>query len=409
MSQSVNAEIIAIGTEILLGEITDTNSVFIARQLRDYGINLYYMTSVGDNRHRIADAIRIAMSRAQVVITCGGLGPTVDDMTRIAVADATGRELEFRQELLDQIAARFATFRVQMTENNRQQAYLPQGSIALENPVGTAPSFIVNHNEVDVISLPGVPREMKYLFTEKVVPYLRQKYQLGVIKARVLKTAGIGESMLDSMIGRELLEGANPTVGLAAHSGQVDVRITAKADTVEEAMVSIARIEQELMGRIGKHVYGHDEDRLERVLADNLKSVGKKIAIIEAGTGGNVGRLMNGTDESVVALTQTYNHPDQLGHDIKAGAGFSLRDLAQAAVMYVMDASDADIGIAIMTNPDVNEGADANESTAVLVRSHDKTRSRVFGFGGQADFAPRWISMWALSAAWGILREDANV
>src|SRR5882724_5253624 len=166
MVQNVNAEIIAIGTEILLGEITDTNSVFIARLLRDLGINLYFMTSVGDNEKRIADSIRIALGRAQIVITCGGLGPTIDDMTRQAVADATDRGLTFHQDLLDQIAERFKGFRSQMTENNKRQAYVPDNAIIIENPVGTAPSFVVEQGDKVVISLPGVPREMKFLMNE---------------------------------------------------------------------------------------------------------------------------------------------------------------------------------------------------------------------------------------------------
>ena len=237
MPENINAEIIAIGTEILLGEITDTNSVYIARLLRDIGLNLYYMTSVGDNEQRISDTIRIALSRAQVVITCGGLGPTIDDMTRQGVATATNRDLVFHQNLLDKIAERFTTFRAQMTDNNRRQAFLPAGAIVIDNPVGTAPSYIVEHEGKIIISLPGVPREMKFLMTESVTPYLREHFNLGngTIKARVLRTAGIGESLLDSQIGNELLQANNPTVGLAAHTGQVDIRITAKADSETQA------------------------------------------------------------------------------------------------------------------------------------------------------------------------------
>src|SRR5690349_7594823 len=195
MTNSINAEIIAIGTEILLGEITDTNPVYIARLLRDIGVNLYYMTSVGDNEGRIANAIKIACSRAQIVITCGGLGPTIDDMTRQGVAIATDRGLTFHQDLLDKIAERFANFRAKMTENNQRQAFLPDNAILIENPVGTAPSFIVEHAGSVVISVPGVPREMKFLMTESVVPYLQEHFNLGkgIIKARVLRTAGIGE------------------------------------------------------------------------------------------------------------------------------------------------------------------------------------------------------------------------
>jgi nicotinamide-nucleotide amidase len=206
MAQNINAEIISIGTEILLGEITDTNSVHIARTLRDIGINLYFMTSVGDNEGRITESIRIALSRAQVIITSGGLGPTIDDMTRQGVANATGRDLVFHQDLLDKIAERFTGFRTAMTENNRRQAYLPRDAILVENPVGTAPCFIVEHEGSVIISLPGVPREMKFLLAERIVPFLLERYQLGVIKALNLRAAGIGESALDDLIGKDLLK-----------------------------------------------------------------------------------------------------------------------------------------------------------------------------------------------------------
>ena len=266
---AVNAEIIAIGTEILLGEITDTNSVYLSRQLRDLGINLFFMTSVGDNEARITRAIELALERAQIVITCGGLGPTIDDMTRQGVAAAVNRPLEFHQELLDVISLWFAGFRSEMTENNRRQAYVPQGALIIENPVGTAPSFVVETGNRCIISLPGVPREMKFLFETRVAAYLREHYALGgsIIKARVLKTAGAGESALDAMIGDDLLTASNPTVGLAAHSGQVDVRITAKAPSLEEADAMIAATEAVLRARIGEHVFGVDGDKLDDALA----------------------------------------------------------------------------------------------------------------------------------------------
>jgi len=401
-SQGINAEIIAIGTEILLGEITDTNSVFIARLLRDYGVNVYFMTSVGDNRKRIAEAVRIASTRANLVIVCGGLGPTIDDVTRQGIADACGLELIFHQSLLDQIAARFATFRVRMTENNQRQAYLPYGATAIENPVGTAPSFIVTHEGVDIIALPGVPREMKFLMTEKVIPYLKQKHQLGIIKARVLKSAGIGESMLDELIGTALLEASNPTVGLAAHSGQIDVRITAKADTLDDALTMIADVERQLMARIGQYVYGYDEDKLEVVLTDALKQAGLKLAVLEAGTGGALGRLLSKTNADVVSKAETFNDPRALQD---ADETLSLRDLAAKTAAQLRTETDSAVSIAILVSPDVNEGVDTDEATAVAVSSAQNIRARVYGFGGQADFAPQWVSTWAMSQAWGMLKE----
>jgi nicotinamide-nucleotide amidase len=157
------AEIITIGTEILLGEILDTNAQYLARALRDAGVDLYRKTTVGDNTRRIAQAIQQAQERCDIVITTGGLGPTVDDPTREAVALAVGVETEFRPELWEQIESRFRRFNRQPTENNKRQAYVPRGALAVENPVGTAPAFIVENGEQAIISLPGVPSEMKYL------------------------------------------------------------------------------------------------------------------------------------------------------------------------------------------------------------------------------------------------------
>ena len=220
----MNAEIVSIGTELLLGEIIDTNSTHIARTLRDIGVNIFYMTSVGDNEQRITDTLKRGLSRSDLIITTGGLGPTVDDVTRQAVAAATNRGLEFHQSLLDQIAERFARFGSRMSENNRQQAYLPENAILIENPVGTAPCYIVESDKGIIISLPGVPREMKFLLSETVIPYLQNKMgDAKIIKALVLKTAGIGESHLDEKIA-DLMTSANPTVGLAAHIGQTDIR-----------------------------------------------------------------------------------------------------------------------------------------------------------------------------------------
>ncbi|MBC8171326.1 MAG: CinA family nicotinamide mononucleotide deamidase-related protein [Anaerolineae bacterium] len=405
MKHNINAEIISIGTEILLGEITDTNSVFIARQLRDLGINLYFMTSVGDNRLRIADAIRIALSRARVVITCGGLGPTVDDMTRQSVADATERELVFHQVLLDQIKTRFQSFHVNMTANNRQQAYLPAGAIAIENPVGTAPSFAVEHRDAVVISLPGVPREMKFLMTEKVIPYLHSKYDLGVIKARVLKTAGIGESMLDELIGRDLLEMSNPTIGLAAHNGQVDVRITAKADTLDSVNAMIQETEILLTAKIADYVFGYDDDNLDTILISELQSIGGTVAIYEAGIGNAISQLFKNQAGNVLKVAHSYEHPDEL-RQILAEANITLRELSLRSAQHLQSETQAAVCISVVSLPDVEESADIVEATAVSIVVGEAARTRAYGFGGKSNLARQWVSTWAVAAAWRMLRES---
>lgn len=409
MSPEINAEIIAIGTEILLGEITDTNSVFIARTLRDIGINLYFMTTVGDNEARIADAIRIALGRAQVVITCGGLGPTVDDMTRQAVAAATSRGLTFHQHLLDKIADRFAGFRTQMTENNRRQAYVPDDAIIIENPVGTAPCFVVETGDQCVISLPGVPREMKFLFVENVVPYLREKYQLGgkIIKARVLRTAGIGESALDDAIGAELLQANNPTVGLAAHSGQVDVRITAKADSEAEADRMIAAVEAELRQRIGKFIFGIDTETIEEALVRALRATNGTVAVSETGVPPVLSERLKLTPEIDGLLKTVQRFPDLAALSQALGLeGDSIRALAEKAAERLAKETGATLAIAVVSRSEVEEDrADADELSALAVYSEGRVRSRAYGFSGASEVARTWTSTWAASMGWRLLRE----
>jgi nicotinamide-nucleotide amidase len=404
---NLNAEIISIGTEILLGEITDTNSVHIARVLRDVGINLYYMTSVGDNEKRIADSVRVAMSRADIVITTGGLGPTVDDMTRQGVAAATERGLTFHQHLLDKIAERFGGFRVQMTENNKRQAYVPDDSIIVENAVGTAPSFIVEYQGKIVISLPGVPREMKYLVAEKIVPFLRQRYQLGIIKARVLRTAGIGESSLDDAIGGDLLEASNPTIGLAAHSGVVDVRITAKADNEEQADAMIAIFEEKLRARVGSYIFGTDKDTIEQALVRLLVERGCSMAVSETGIGDAITQRLKQVEAgSVLTKVEMFAKPKDLASVLGLPEDTPVRELATQAAEKTWRTSGTTLGIAVVADPDrVADQADADAGTAVAVHMGDKARSRVYGFGGSDDTARLWTSTWALAMAWRMLQE----
>lgn len=409
MQRDVNAEIIAIGTEILLGEITDTNSVFLARTLRDVGVNVFFMTTVGDNEQRIADAIRIALGRAQIVITCGGLGPTVDDMTRQAVAAATNRGLTFHQHLLDKIAERFTGFRVQMSENNRRQAYVPDNAIIIENPVGTAPCFIVEQDDQCVISLPGVPREMKYLFVGNVVPYLREKYQLGgkIIKARVLRTAGIGESLLDEAIGADLLQASNPTVGLAAHSGQVDVRITAKADSEAEADEMIKRVEAQLNERIGRYVYGIDTETIESALIKALQEQNATIAVSETGISPVVSERLKLADGAAAFLKETryFENTDALSQTLKTNE-IHVQKLAEAAAQQLSDETNVTLAIAVVSLTGAQEDrADNDALSAIAVYSEGKVRSRAYGFGGGTDEAKRWTGTWAMSMAWRMLRE----
>ncbi|NUQ39255.1 MAG: competence/damage-inducible protein A, partial [Caldilineales bacterium] len=228
----MNVEIVTTGTELLLGEIVDTNAAYIARQLREVGVNLFYKTTVGDNRARLAEVLRLGLSRSDAIIVSGGLGPTVDDITREAVADAAQRPLHLRPEIAAHLQEQFARWGRTLSQNNLRQAYLPQDAVMLANPIGTAPGFIVETAPraggcgAAIICLPGVPREMKRMMADHVLPYLQARVggDAGVILTRVLHTAGIGESAIDELIG-DLMTAGNPTVGLAAHMGRADVRL----------------------------------------------------------------------------------------------------------------------------------------------------------------------------------------
>jgi competence/damage-inducible protein CinA-like protein len=273
-----SAEIIAIGTELLLGEVFDINTAFIAKALNQIGIDIYRTSIVGDNQSRITDQIKQSIKRAEIVITTGGLGPTVDDPTRQAVANVYGKKLIFHEHLWEQIQSRFKTFNRIPTANNKKQAFIPQNAIPIENPVGTAPAFYISEKANTIISLPGVPAEMKFLLNNTIIHLLKKIYNLeSTIISRIIHTAGIGESSIDNLIS-DLEKLDNPSVGITAKPGQVDIRITAKACNQSQARKLITPIEKKILKKIGKNVYGFDQDTLYSIVSRMVEK--KKIHII---------------------------------------------------------------------------------------------------------------------------------
>ena len=245
-----SAEIIAIGTELLLGEIIDTNTQVIALALRKIGVDVFRTATIGDNPKRIAQSLEESIKRADIVITTGGLGPTEDDPTRDAIALAFGKKLIYYSELWDEIVRRFSKYGIQPPENNKQQAYLPEGAESLPNPRGTAPGIVMDTSAGILFSLPGVPREMEGMMAEQVIPRISEKFSLtDVILIRNLRVEGIGESRIDALI-RDLEQKSNPTVGLAAGKGFVLIRMTAKADSEEVAEAILLDLEGEIQTRL---------------------------------------------------------------------------------------------------------------------------------------------------------------
>jgi len=386
-----SAEIVTIGTEILLGEILDTNAQFIARRFRDAGIDLYRKITVGDNAVRIAQVIQQSMERCDIILTTGGLGPTVDDPTREAIALAVGKETEFLQELWEQIQARFQRYGRVPPENNKRQAYIPKGAIPVENPVGTAPAFIVEligdlsspattlSQQKTIIALPGVPREMEYLLDNAILPYLRKRYLLtGIIKTRVIHTVGIGESQIDDLIG-ELETSSNPTVGLAAHSGQVDVRITAKAESETIADDMIGDVEKVLRERLSSWIYGADQETLEDAALQTLQKRGWTLATIESGLNGNlIRRLSIASQNWEKGATSPYRGGEAIS-ELPTLEELSTQTAACRQKLRV------EVGLGVAIYPQTEK-----QDACIVLITPNGHQEFIRPFGGPPEYAPRW-------------------
>ncbi len=295
----MKAEIIAIGSELLLGQIIDTNSSYIAKRLAENGIELVQTTTVGDDLQQMKEVIREVAKRSQIVITTGGIGPTEDDLTREVIAEVFQRPLTFQPHLMEQIETLFKKRGFRMAENNRKQAYIPEGSIPIENPKGTAPGFIVEHSNGSIISIPGVPPEMEYLMENTVIPYIRRRFELKhqVIQFKVLRTCGLGESAIGLQI-KDLMKERNPSVGTLASIGDIRIRITAKAENPEGASNLIQKMEQEIRKRLGVLIYGVDNETLHGNIAKELEKLNLTLSVVETFTGGIISQKLASTNSN---------------------------------------------------------------------------------------------------------------
>lgn len=295
----MHAELLMIGTELLLGQVVDSNAARMAQNLAAHGVPLYQKTTVGDNPGRILDALRGALGRADVVLCSGGLGPTEDDITRECVAEYAGVPLVYHPELWDRLSAWYLARRRTIPENNRRQAMLPEGALALDNPLGTAPGFIIEVQRPSgagvgyVACMPGVPHELDAMLENQVLPFLKGRFNLRqVVHSRVLKVCGLGESRVDSLIGDLILKQENPTIGLVASPDVTRIRVSARADDTAAALALIAPIEAAIRERLQGHVMGADEDTLESVVDALLRARGWRLAVAEEASGGQIAQRL---------------------------------------------------------------------------------------------------------------------
>jgi nicotinamide-nucleotide amidase len=408
MSEPIRAEIVAIGTEMLLGDLIDTNSAFIAQQLKAVGVNMYFKTIVGDNLDRISFAIGQSHDRSQVVITSGGLGPTVDDLTRECVARVMGVELEFRQELYDYIEKYFVRRGFKMTENNRKQAFVPQGATVIENPRGTAPCFYCEDEKGLIIVAPGVPVEMRYIIGERAIPIIQEKFDLGeVIRTRVLKTCGLGESRVDQMIGDLFRESRNPSIGVLAHPGQVDVRITARAASIEKAEEMIDVLDVKVREILGSAIYAVGEVTLDQVVAQLLGEQKKTMVVVETNTGGAVLQRLTAWPERVDFLRRgvVAMDPAELArmYDLSLDSGPGGEDFAEALAIKAAEEAGADIGLVVIgpnpppnIEPEHSRTAPAQGTTHFALSIGGKIKKHDGVFGGNERFIQSRVPMFAL-------------
>ena len=289
------AEIISVGTEHLLGQIVDTNATFLCTVLAELGIAVYFRSTVGDNARRVQDVFRHALARADLILATGGLGPTDDDLTVAAVAEALGLPLERNEEAWAHVQEFFLKRKRPLSEPQEMQAMMPRGSRMIPNPRGSAPGVIIEHRDKTIIFTPGVPREMKGMVEDSVVPYLCERGLAGreVIRSRVLRITGLGESAVEDRLRDLMRSSVNPTIAPYAHTGECHVRVTARGGDAEvEAM--LARAEAAIRERLGNTIYAADQATLEEVVAKALATKRVSIAVAESCTAGLLGHRLTG-------------------------------------------------------------------------------------------------------------------
>jgi len=303
----MNAEIVAIGTELLLGQNVDTNSAWLAQQMALLGVDVYGFQQVGDNEKRMEAAIKGACERSQVVITTGGLGPTVDDLTRKVAAKVGQKTLVYYENLAKAMEAKFFRTGKLFPQSNLNQAFIPQGATLVPNPIGTAPGFILKIDKTYLITLPGVPSEMKAMFEQTVKPFLKGLEPVtSIIKSRVYRTTGISESRLNEKIADIFESSQNPTIGVLAHPEGVDIRLTAKASNEEEANKLIDALGKILLTRLPNNIYGLDKDELESIVGQMLMTRHMTLATAESCTGGLISRRITQVSGSSTYFLRGY-------------------------------------------------------------------------------------------------------
>jgi len=349
----MKAEIISVGTELLLGQITDTNAPYLASELPLLGIDLYWITQVGDNRIRLVDALKRACDRSDIIITTGGLGPTEDDVTREAIAELLGEEMRVDPGLEQWLRSMFQKIGYEMPERNIKQANLIPSARAIPNLQGTAPGWWVEHAEKVILAMPGPPGEVKQMWEKEIQPKLKQKLSGEVIISRTIKTLGLTEAKVDEMVS-PLLTSTNPTLAVYAKFDGIQLRLTAKDRERAKAEEMIAQAEEQLQNILGWAIWGYDEDTLEDLIGAMLREKGLSLATMESCSGGLLASIITDVPGSsdyfkggIVAYSAQMKTAFGVDAALLARQGTVDPEVAAAMAQAVRLRLEADIGIGI--------------------------------------------------------------
>ncbi|MBP5426627.1 MAG: competence/damage-inducible protein A [Clostridiales bacterium] len=346
----MNCEILSVGTELLMGQIANTNAMYISNKLNEIGVNVYYHSVVGDNPSRMEDVIKLALSRADLVLLTGGLGPTEDDLTKEIVSQVLGRKLEFSEDVYACIEDYFVRNRKRNTPNNRKQAYVPEGAIVVPNKVGTACGFILEVGEKVVIMLPGPPLELNPMLNDTIVPYLAKRTNRS-IKSKYIKVFGLGEADVCDRISDLIESQSDPTIATYCELGEVLIRVTTsqRDDSVLSLMV------RKLYDYLGEYIYSENGEKLEEVVVKLLQENKKNVACAESCTGGLLSAKLTSVSGSSqvfnrgivsysnVAKMENLNVPE----DILNKFGAVSKETAEYMARGVREISNTDIGVSI--------------------------------------------------------------
>ncbi|HEY3674566.1 MAG TPA: competence/damage-inducible protein A [Candidatus Tumulicola sp.] len=412
-------ELIAVGTELLLGQLVDTNTPWIAQQLSATGIDVFGTHAIGDNRERIASVVRDVLTRRDGAILTGGLGPTVDDLTKEAVCDALGLETELYEAALTQMVAVFKSFGRPMPENNRKQAELPRGSRPMVNPNGTAPGFIAFASDGRFVAcMPGVPSEMKPMMTAQLLPWLRERFSpKAAIFTRIVHTIGIGESDVDQRIEDLFRSSENPKIAVLAHAGRTDVKIMAKATDRDAAERAIAPLQGEIERRLDGFVYGRDDETLAAAVAASLRGSGLSLATAESCTGGRVAAAITeraGASKTYVGGIVAYDNALKIAalgvpEGLLAKDGAVSQSVVEAMARGACGAFSAGIAVATtgIAGPD---GGTADKPVGLVwfavAAAGGATLSRQVRFRGDRVSVQTRATTYALGLLWRFLRGE---